>query len=130
MTILIVDDNAGFRRLLRGWLANFVETVVAECEDGESAPGVYQAQHPDLTLMDLALPGVSGLVALSQILARDRAAKVVVLTSFDDDDLRNAALASGATAYVLKDELQRLEPIISATRADAIKPKAPEESFS
>lgn len=120
MTILIVDDNPGFRKLLRSWLAHFAETV-AECEDGEVAQAAYQAQHPDLTLMDIALPGVNGLVALRRILARHPAAKVVVLTSYDDEELRRAAFDSGAAAYVIKDELEKLQPIVVAALAPGFK---------
>jgi two-component system chemotaxis response regulator CheB len=102
-TILLVDDHRivldGLRVLLRG---EPDMTVVAEAEDGGSAVRLAAEWSPDVVVMDLAMPGLDGLSATRDILARDPAVKVVALTAFADDGSRAGALAAGAVAVLSK----------------------------
>ena len=103
--VLVVDDQSPFRRA-----ANMVVRmspgfeVVAEAESGEQAVEVAAAEHPDLVLMDINLPGINGIEACRQILAAEQAV-VILLSTYARDDLPSDAQASGALAYVHKEEL-------------------------
>ncbi len=102
--IVIVDDDpmvrAGLRLLLGG--APDIQ-IVAEAVDGAEAPKVVAAYSPDIVLMDIRMPKVDGLTAMREILASRHAPKVIVLTTFDADDLVLKALHLGAAGFLLKD---------------------------
>ena len=101
MTILIVEDNAGVRRLLRAVLAE-VATDIWECRDGADALAAYTAHQPDVVLMDIRMERMDGLAATREILLFDSSAKVLIVTDYNDDSLRNAAQETGACGYALK----------------------------
>jgi CheY-like chemotaxis protein len=101
MRILIVEDNAGVRRLLRSALAELAEEIW-ECCDGAAALAEYVAHQPDVVLMDIRMQRMDGLAATKQILLFDPSAKVLIVTDYDDDALRNAAREAGACGYALK----------------------------
>ena len=111
MTVLIVDDNAGVRRLLRG-VAVEVAAGVWECSDGADALAAYTAHRPSVVLMDIRMPRMDGLAAARQIMAAYPAARVVMVTDYDDDTLRAAAHEAGACAYMLKVDLLDLGALI------------------
>jgi CheY-like chemotaxis protein len=111
MTVLIVEDNAGIRRLLRRTLVDSAGTIW-ECCDGADALASYQDHRPDVVIMDMRMPRMDGLRATKQIREYDPFARVVVVTDYDDDDLRAAAFESGAGGYVLKQELSDLPGIL------------------
>lgn len=113
MTILIVDDNPGMRRMLRRALPN-TTSGVHECSDGSDALAAYTAFCPDVTLMDVRMQTVDGLIATRQITSYDPAARVIIVTDYDDDQLRAAAAAAGARAYFLKQNLTGLADLITA----------------
>jgi DNA-binding NarL/FixJ family response regulator len=102
--LLLVDDQVlirtGFRMILE-------ETgdidIVGEAPDGAEAVRLAAELRPDVTLMDVRMPGVDGIEATRQIVARDRAARVLILTTFDLDEYAFAALRAGASGFVLKD---------------------------
>jgi CheY-like chemotaxis protein len=104
MTVLIVDDSPTFRELLKTVMAGLVDEV-DECADGDEAVAAYAAQRHDWVLMDLQMARMGGLEATRRILAVDRAARVVIVTQYDDAHWRAAAIAAGACGYVLKDNL-------------------------
>jgi CheY-like chemotaxis protein len=114
LKILIVDDNAAVRSLLKSLVLPFA-TEVCECTDGADAPSAYEEQGPDLVLMDIRMKEVDGITAAKRIHAANPAARIVIVTDYDDDALRDAALRAGACGYVLKDNLldlvRLLEPI-------------------
>lgn len=112
MTVLIVEDNAGIRRLLRRTL---VETASAiwECSDGSDALAAYEEHRPDIVLMDIRMPRVDGLTATRLIRGYDPSARIIVVTDYEDQDLRTAALEAGAREYVLKHEISDLPEIVS-----------------
>ena len=101
--LLIVDDHAVVREGLRLLFATVpgVE-VVGMAADGAVAVDQARVLAPDVVLMDLGMPKMDGIEATRRIVARDRDAKVVVLTSDPDEERMIAALKAGAIGYVLK----------------------------
>jgi DNA-binding NarL/FixJ family response regulator len=102
--LLLADDQplmrAGFRMILE-------ETddidIVGEARDGTEAIRLTGELKPDVILMDVRMPGVDGIEATRQIVARDAAARVLILTTFDLDEYAFSALRAGASGFVLKD---------------------------
>ncbi|MEP7024391.1 MAG: response regulator transcription factor, partial [Actinomycetota bacterium] len=102
--LLLADDQplirAGFRMILE-------ETgdidIVGEAQDGTEAVRLAGELKPDVILMDVRMPGVDGIDATRQIVARNRAARVLILTTFDLDEYAFSALRAGASGFVLKD---------------------------
>jgi two-component system, NarL family, response regulator LiaR len=102
--VLIVDDHA----VVRGGLRTFLDLqdeieVVAEAEDGDGAVSAVERLRPDVVLLDLVMPRGGGLPAIRQIRERSPATRVIVLTSFLDDDKLFPAVRAGAAGYLLKD---------------------------
>ena len=104
--VLIVDDQAPFRSaarslvgLLGGW------RVVGEVASGEDAVGAAASLHPDLVLMDINLPGISGIEATRRIVAADPDVKVVLLSTYAAEDLPEDARSCGAAGYIGKADL-------------------------
>lgn len=101
--VMLVDDHAvvrmGFRLLLQG--SKDVE-VVAEAESGEAACSEYAKINPDVLVMDLSMPGIGGLEALTRILARHRDARILVLSAHDDTMHPKRVLRAGALGYLSK----------------------------
>jgi CheY-like chemotaxis protein len=95
MTVLIVEDNAGIRRLLRRTLLDTAGTIW-ECSDGSEALAAYETHRPDVVLMDVRMPRVDGLTATRQIRDYDPLARIVVVTDYEDEDIRSAAFEAGA----------------------------------
>jgi CheY-like chemotaxis protein len=107
MTVLIVEDNAGMRSLLRRALAG-TASQIWERSDGADALAAYQEHQPDIVLMDMRMPRMDGLKATQQIRRSYPNAQIVIVTDYDDEDLRLAASAAGACAYTLKQDLSEL----------------------
>ncbi|MBO3746838.1 response regulator transcription factor [Streptosporangiaceae bacterium NEAU-GS5] len=106
MDVLIVDDQAPFRsvaraliRLLPGW------RVVGEAATGEDAFTQATTARPAMILMDINLPGISGIEATRRILATAPETKVVLLSTYAAEDLPPDARDCGAIAYIRKDDL-------------------------
>jgi DNA-binding NarL/FixJ family response regulator len=101
--VLIVDDHPVFRDGLAGLLATLPDvTLAASVGSAEEALALVRADPPDVVLMDLNLPGASGVEATRQVLAAAPGTAVLVVTMVDDDDSVLAALRGGARGYVLK----------------------------
>ena len=111
MTVLIVDDNPGVRRLLRRVVLD-TATTVWECPDGAEALAAYAERLPDIVLMDIRMSRMDGLVATRQIRESHPEARVVMVTDYDDEDLRKAASEAGACGYALKQNLTELSSLI------------------
>ena len=102
--ILIADDHAVVRRGLRTILSSEPEMeLVAEAADGIEAVLKARACHPDVILLDMVMPRLDGLGAIQQIKGENPAARILVLTSFAEDDKLFPAIKSGALGYLLKD---------------------------
>jgi two-component system, NarL family, response regulator len=101
--ILIVDDHP----IMRVGIAAIIDatpdmTAVAQAGSGEEAIDLYEKHLPDITLVDLRLPGMSGVETIRAITARDRDAKFVVLTTYEGDEDIHQALQAGARSYIIK----------------------------
>jgi len=104
ITVLIVDDHRLFRAGLRALLATVGDVeVVGEAADGVAAVAAAARLQPDLVLMDLHMPGGSGLDAMRQLSQTQPGVNTLVLTMLDDDESVFAALRAGGRGYVLKD---------------------------
>ena len=102
--VVVVDDDALVRASLRMILGGDPRLeVVAECADGAEAVTVVQRLRPDVVLMDVRMPRVDGLTALRSLAAAGSPARVIVLTTFDADELVLRALREGAAGFLLKD---------------------------
>lgn len=112
MKLLIVEDNARMRGLLRSVVADLCESVT-ECADGARALGAFDDCRPDWVLMDVRMPGLDGISATGRIREAFPAARVVIVTGYDDAKLRRAASAAGACAYVLKEDLFELRRVLA-----------------
>ena len=104
--ILLVDDHAvvraGVRRLLEQE-SRFL--VVAECESGERAYQQFGEYLPDITVMDLSMPGIGGMEAIGRIIARYPTAKLLVLSMHENAAVASQALKAGARGYLAKNGL-------------------------
>jgi two-component system, NarL family, response regulator LiaR len=102
--VLIADDHAVVRQGLRTFLElqDDIE-VVQDVADGEAAVAAAERQAPDVVLMDLVMPGVDGVEAIRRIRERRPQARVLVLSSFLDDERLFPAVRAGAAGYLLKD---------------------------
>jgi DNA-binding NarL/FixJ family response regulator len=101
--VLIVDDHPIFRDGLAGLLATVPEVeVVGTAGNAEEALTALQANQPDVVLMDINLPGASGVEATRRASQVAPSTAVLMVTMVDDDDSVFAALAAGARGYVLK----------------------------
>jgi CheY-like chemotaxis protein len=115
LKILIVDDNASVRRLIRSVLPPLAGEIY-ECANGPDAIATYQAHRPDVVLMDIRMGEMDGIEATNRIQAADPEAKIVIVTDYDDDALRQAAIRAGACGYVLKDNLLELAGLLEAMK--------------
>ena len=103
LNVLLVDDQ----RLMRDGLRTLLElepdmTVAGEAADGEEALARFRETRPDVVLMDVRMPGMDGVEATRRLRAMDPAAKVIILTTFDDDEYVFEGLRAGAVGYLLK----------------------------
>jgi DNA-binding NarL/FixJ family response regulator len=102
--VLLADDHPIFREGLRTALAASAELdLVGEAGDGAQALELVTALRPDVVLMDLTMPGMSGLEATRLIRAREDPPAVLILTMHEDDESLFAAVRAGAAGYLLKD---------------------------
>jgi DNA-binding NarL/FixJ family response regulator len=101
--LMLVDDQSLFREALRTLLALQADfEIVAEAENGERTVALVKTHKPDVILMDLRMPVMGGVEATSRVLAIAPATRVVVLTTFEEDEEIFAALRAGAVGYLLK----------------------------
>ena len=103
IAVLLVDDHAVVRQGLRALLeAEGDMVVVGEAENGREAVVLTKKTLPDVVVMDLAMPGLNGLEATRQIVRNVPSTKVLVLTSYGDDDYVTQLMEAGAMGYLLK----------------------------
>jgi two-component system NarL family response regulator len=114
--ILVVDDHHVVRQGLVA-LLNIMPgiEIIGQAANGAEAIRLYSELHPDITLMDLQLPGISGVEAIRRIRQSDSSARFIVLTTFDGDEDIYRALEAGARAYLLKG--MTVEELTSAIKA-------------
>ena len=102
MRAVVADDHPVFRQGLRVLLEDLGVDVVAEAPDGTAAVEVALRERPDVVLMDVQMPGLSGIEATRQLVERWPEARVLVLTMVADDEAVFAAVQAGALGYLLK----------------------------
>jgi len=141
--VMIVDDHAVVREGLRAFLAlqDGLE-IVGEAGDGAEAVREAERVNPDVVLMDLVMPGIDGLTAMRELRTRLPRTRVIVLTSFLDDDRLLPAIQAGVAGYLLKNaepsELARavrsahngeaiIDPTVAARLVRAISDGAPKD---
>lgn len=112
LKFLIADDSPQMRRLMRTLLDDMAAAVY-ECASGNEAVRIYFETRPDWVLMDLHMNDGDGLTATREILERDSAARIVIVTQFDEEELRKAAAEAGAAAYMLKENLLTIRRFLS-----------------
>ena len=118
ITILVVDDQALFREGLRTLLSVQPDfEVIGEAANGEEAVREANKKRPAVVLMDLQMPVLDGVAATRQLRSAQPDSKVIVLTTFDDDDYVFEGLRAGAVGYLLKDAPS--EKLVEAIRAAA-----------
>jgi DNA-binding NarL/FixJ family response regulator len=101
-TVLLVDDHPMFREGLRFTLARAGVVVVGEAADGREALALAEELDPDVVVMDLAMPGLDGLAATAELVARGSRARILVLTMSGEDAAVLAAVRAGARGYLVK----------------------------
>ncbi|MBM4458602.1 MAG: response regulator transcription factor [Chloroflexi bacterium] len=113
--ILIADDHAMIRRGLAAYLLGRADlTVVGQAADGQEALDAIPALRPDVVLLDIQMPRLNGIEAARRIRQGYPDVRVIMLTSFQESDLMQAALAAGASGYLLKDVAE--EDLVAAIR--------------
>jgi DNA-binding NarL/FixJ family response regulator len=114
--VLIADDHPVFRDGLRGLIERAPDLeLVGEAETGAEAVALAAERHPDIVLMDLRMPEMSGIEATRRIVAADPSIGVLILTMSEDDDSLFAAMRAGARGYIPKDA--DAEELLRAIRA-------------
>ena len=111
MKILIVDDHEGMRELMRSYLPDAFDEIY-ECEDGSDAVDRYREHLPDWVLMDWKMKRMDGITATRQIIAAYPQARILLVTSYDDDNLRRAGRKAGACGYIVKENLRSISEIL------------------
>jgi DNA-binding NarL/FixJ family response regulator len=102
LSVLIVDDHPIMRVGVSSILTGAGFTVIAQAGTGTDAIRLHREFHPDLTVMDLRLPDISGIEAIQKIRSQDPAAKIVVLTTYEGDEDIHQAIGAGASGYLIK----------------------------
>jgi CheY-like chemotaxis protein len=115
--ILIADDDARMRQMLKQVVAGLA-SAVDEASDGGEAIAVCAIKRPDWVLMDWRMKPIDGLRATAAIKATFPQTRIVLVTQYDDAELRAEALRVGACAYVLKENLHELPGILTASPAE------------
>jgi len=112
--VLIVDDHAGFRRGAARALAAAGWSVVGEAEDGEAGLRAAESCDPDVVLLDVGLPDVSGIEVSRRLHERAPELAVVVISTHEREDYGELALASGARGFLSKLDLsgEALEALV------------------
>lgn len=114
--ILVCDDHAVVREGLRALLSTESDiSIVGEAADGEGAVTAYRALRPDVALIDMVMPRMDGVDAIRAIRSEFPDARILVLTSFAEDDMVFPAIKSGALGYLLKDSSP--EELVRAIRS-------------
>lgn len=111
MTFLIVEDNSEMRRLIKRAVTSEGD-LVYECSDGSDALASYVRHGPDWVLMDIKMRKVDGISATRQIRQMFPQARIIVVSQYDDPEMREGARQAGAASYVLKDNLLAIRQVI------------------
>ena len=115
MRLVVVDDDQIVAMSLKTILEADEEIDVVACgNDGEDAIMLYEREKPDILLMDIQMKNVSGLSAAEEIMKKDSDAKILLLTTFSDDEYIVKALDIGVKGYILKQDFDGIVPAVKA----------------
>lgn len=115
MRLVVVDDDQIVAISLKTILEADEEIDVVACgNDGEDAIMLYEREKPDILLMDIQMKKVSGLSAAEEIMKKDSDAKILLLTTFSDDEYIVKALDIGVKGYILKQDFDGIVPAVKA----------------
>ena len=118
MNLLIVEDNDEMRGMIVKLLCGLAEHTY-ECRDGTEALPAYTRHRPEWVLMDVKMKEMDGISATRQIKASYPDANIMIVTDYDDPDLREAARSAGASEYVTKENLLEARRILTPTEKQA-----------
>lgn len=104
VTVLIVEDDGAMRELIKRVIGDLADSI-CECSDGRDALAVYEKYRPAWVLMDIRMEHMDGIAATQQITTAWPSARVLIVTSYTDEDLREAAHRAGACGFVSKENL-------------------------
>lgn len=113
MNFLIVEDNENMRRVIKSIVAELA-CETHECADGAGALAAYAEHRPDWVLMDVKMKQVDGITATRQIRQAFPQARIMIVSDYEDQELRAAAREAGAIEYVAKERLLDLCRILRA----------------
>ena len=129
INVMLVDDHAvvrmGFKMLLES--ASDIK-VIAEAENGEQAVKQFAEHHPDVVVMDITMPGIGGLEAIERIMAKDKSARILVLSAHEESVHPKRVLSAGAMGYLTK--RSAAEELIKAIRTVASRKRYLEASVA
>jgi len=111
MNFLIVEDNDNMRRMIRSLVSEFAGETY-ECRDGAEALAAYAEHLPDWVLMDIRMSEVDGISATRELKAAFPDANIIIVTDYNDAELRRSAREAGACEYVVKEDLLSLRGIL------------------
>ncbi|MCO7177123.1 response regulator [Sporolactobacillus kofuensis] len=115
MNLLIVDDDSLVSASLKTILeADTTIRVIGVADNGAQAIDLYHNLHPDILLIDIRMEGMTGIDVAKVLLSEDKAAKILFLTTFSDDEYIVEALRIGAKGYILKQNFESIVPAIKA----------------
>ena len=122
--VVIADDHAMVREALRQAFERAGFAVVGEAADGEEAVAQAERHQPDVVLMDLSMPVLSGVAAAKRISGLVPSSAVVILSMLSDDTAVCSALAAGARGYLIKDSTMTdiVESVVQVTRGEVVVP--------
>jgi DNA-binding NarL/FixJ family response regulator len=112
MKVLVVEENSAVRGLIRQLVAS-PGTWIQECVDSTDATVAYAVSRPDLVIMDIGMKDLDGIAVCRQMKAMDPAARIVLVSDYDDAAMRESAGHAGACGYVLKDNLLEVTGLLS-----------------
>ena len=105
MNLLLVDDQRMFAESLKIYLTNYAEEVdiIGICANGKEACDFVDGKEPNIVLMDVHMPVMDGVEAVAKIKAKHPSVKIIMLSTYDEDESVRSALINGASGYLLKD---------------------------
>lgn len=112
MKVMIVDDNAEVRGLIRTILAGVASDFV-ECADGREAVAIYERERPDWAVMDVAMEAMDGVTATRLITSRFPGSRIMIVTQYNHPQLRERAREAGADGFLLKEDLIELRSALT-----------------
>jgi CheY-like chemotaxis protein len=112
LRVLVADDSPVMRRLVRALLAGIADEI-EECTSGSDAIARYAEARHDWIVMDVEMDGLDGISATREIVRAHPDARILVLTQYDEPDIRDAVFAAGASAYLDKGRLLEIRKVLT-----------------